>query len=859
MRNISRKIGVALLMWAMVAVSAIAQITGEIVDATTGDRIPMAGVVYRSHNVMVAADMEGKFSIQRHNGWTLYFTAVGYKTQQMVINAKTPSHMTIRMKPDTKELKEVVVKSKKAKYSRKDNPAVELMRRVIAKKQDTKLENNDYYQFYKYQKLTLAKNDITIDDLAEMKSSDKKEWMSDQIEVCPMNNKLIMPIQVTETVTHNFYRKNPHNRKEIVEGQSSNGALNLMETAASIVETVMKDVFTDVNIYDDQVRLLQYPFTSPIGKDAINFYRFYITDTVAVDKDLCYEINFTPNNQQDFGFRGVLYVLADSTLHVRKVNLTIPKKSDVNYVENMKIEQEYVKLPDGQWVLSTDNMLAEIYVNRMLKNAVVIRTTKLSEYAFNELPKNVFKGGAEKIVRYDSKQKDDKFWKSFRTVELTKGESQMSNFVKSIKGLKGVNYLLIGLQALIDDYVETNRSDSTKSKFDIGPLKSTINHNIVDGYRVRVGGMTTAALNPHLFLNGYVARGFDSHNWYYSGRLTYSFRKKENQPWEFPIRELSFLSEKDIMSPSDLFLETNKDNIFTAFHVKDITKLYFYNHQQLQFKYEWQSGFSTTFNVKAERIAGTGDPVYGMKFYDMHDNLIEYIRTTQFGLTLRYAPGETLINTKKRRYPINLDAPVFTLTHRMGVKNFLGGEYTTNFTEVSMFKRVWLNSWGKFDIYVAGGAQWNKVPFPLLIMPQTNLSWISMHGTHTFQLMNDLEFLNDRYAMWHLSWDMNGKILNRIPLVKKLKWREYISFRGLLGHTTDKNNPFLARNANDPILMQFPNGSHVMTGRPYMELLVGVHNILKLFEVDYVRRLSYTDNGKGMMLNGVRFGINLTF
>lgn len=859
MNMIKKTLLTSILLWVMTAMTVFAQLKGEVVDAITGECIPMAGVVYRSHNVMVAADIQGKFSIQRHNGWTLFITAVGYKTQQFVVSAKTPSYLVIKMKPDTKQLNEVVVKSKKNKYSRDNNPAVELMRRVIAKKKDTRLENNNFYQYYKYQKMTLAKNDITIEDLAEMKSDNKKEWMSDQVELCPMNNKLIMPIHVTETVTHQFYRKNPENKKAIVEGQTSNGVMNLMETAGSIVETVMKDVFTDVNIYDDQVRLVQFPFTSPIGKDAINFYRYYITDTVMIDKDQCIELNFTPNNPQDFGFRGVLWVLNDESLHVRKVSLTLPQKTDVNFLQNLKIEQEYEKLPDGQWVLATDNMLAEIYVNRMLKNAVVIRSTKNSEYAFNELPKNVFKGGASTIVRYDSKTKDEKFWTNFRTVELTKSESSMNKFVQSIRHLKGINYLLIGLQALIDDYVETNSSDSTKSKFDIGPLKSTINHNIVDGYRVRIGGQTTAALNPHLFLSGYVAHGFDPHNWYYSSRLTYAFNKKDNQPWEFPIREVSFLSEKDITSPSELFLETNKDNIFTAFHVKDIKKFYFYNRQQVQFKYEWQSGFSTTFYVKAEKLSGTGDPVEGMKFYDMQGNFIESIRNTQFGLTLRYAPGETLINTKKRRYPINLDAPVFTLNHRMGVKNLFGGGYTTNYTEASIFKRIWFNSWGKFDIYAAAGAQWNKVPFPLLIMPQTNLSWISMHGTHTFQLMNDLEFLNDRFAMWHLSWDLNGKILNRIPLVKKLKWREYISFRGMFGHLTNKNNPFLEQNANDDVLMRFPEGSHVMTGRPYMELLIGVHNILKLFEVDYVRRLSYTEHGEGMMLNGVRFGINLTF
>ena len=308
----------------------------------------MAGIVYRSHHVMAAADHRGCFSIERHEGWKLFITAMGYKTESILVNSKTKKHLVIKLKPDTKELQEVVVKAKRSKYSRKNNPAVELMKRVIAAKKKTDLGNNDFYEYYKYQKLTLAKNNVTPDDVAEQKEKGNKDWLVDQIEVCKMNGKLICPVQISETVSRKVYRKNPRDEKTTVLGESSQGVANLVETAGNILDAMMKDVFTDVDIYDDQIRLLQYPFTSPIGNDAINFYRFYIADTCFINKDQCIELTFVPNNQQDFGFRGSIWVINDSTLHVRKVSLTIPKKSDVNFVENMKIEQEYVKLPDGQ-------------------------------------------------------------------------------------------------------------------------------------------------------------------------------------------------------------------------------------------------------------------------------------------------------------------------------------------------------------------------------------------------------------------------------------------------------------------------------------------------------------------------------
>lgn len=830
-------------------------ITGVVIDAATGDSIAEAGVVYRSHHIMVAADQKGRFTIERHNGWKLFFTALGYKTQEISISEKTPDKLVIKLKPEAKRLQEVVVSSDKRKYSRKDNPAVELMKRVIAAKKKTDLGNNDFYEFYKYQKLTIAYNNVTPEQVQANREKGNKDWLVDQIELCPMNGKLICPVQISETVSRKVYRKDPKQEKTTILGENSQGVANLVETAGSILDGAMKDMFTDVDIYDDQVRLFQHPFTSPIGKDAIGFYRFYITDTVMVGKDPCIELSFVPNNQQDFGFRGDIWVLADSTLHVRKVSLTIPKKSDVNFVDRMMIEQEYIQLPDGQWVLDTDNMLVEMKINRYIDKAVVIRNTKLSDYKFDPLPKSDFRGTATLVTDQDSKNRGNEFWKEFRTVQLTKSESSVGSFAKSVAGIPGMKYVLFVLKAFMNNFVSCTLNDSVPAKFDIGPVNTIVNHNIVDGWRFRLSGRTTAALCPQLFWKGYVAYGLDSKKWYYSTMLTYTFKKKLNAPWEFPIRQIEFLSEYDVMSPSDKFLLTNKDNIFTAFKVKSIDKMYFYNRQQLEFKYETLAGFGTTIGLKAEGIKGAAK----MQFMNLDGTPYEgEIRTSEAYIGLRFAPGERFINTKQRRYPVNLDAPIFSLSHSTSFKGILGSNHEMNFTEATVFKRIWLNSWGKLDVYASGGVQWNKVPFPLLIMPRVNLSWLGQQGTYTFQMMNNMEFLNDRYAMLYLAWDMNGKLFNRVPLLKKLKWREYISCRGMWGHLTDKNNPFLPQNAGDKTLLQFPEGCNVMTNTPYVEAAFGIHNIFKFLEVDYIHRFTYRDLDTAIK-GGVRFAINFTF
>lgn len=832
-------------------------ITGVVVEESTGDTIPFPSVQYKKEKIATSGNAYGRFSIKRLNGEKLTFSAVGYQELTILIGPNTPSEMKITLKTDTKQLKGVTVKTKRSKYSRKNNPAVELMKRVIAAKKRTDLANHDYYQFNKYQKITFAINDIKPTELENEKLK-KKKWLINQIETCPYNNKLILPLSVDETVTRNIYRKDPKTEKSIIMGQSSSGVNDLIETG-DILNNVLKDVFTDVDLYDDQIRLLQYPFTSPIGKDAISFYRFYIVDTVYVDRDKCFHLQFLPNNQQDFGFRGEIWILADSTLHVKRCNLTLPKKSDVNFVDNLQIIQEYTRLPEGDWALTTDDMFVEMSIAKFLTKAIVIRTTRMSDYAFDELPDKLFKGKTKVLHESNAMMRDEAFWDKYRSVELTKSESSMDAFINNLSQQKAFKYIIFGVRAFIENFVETG-SQNHPSKVDIGPINTMISSNFIDGVRTRISAQTTANLNPHWFLSGYYARGWDSRKNYYKGELTYSFNKKEYLPREFPKRTLTFTSTYDVCSPSDKFMHTDKDNVFTALKWTKVEKMMFYNRQQLSFEREEEWGFRTTISLKTEENEACGDLFFKpLSMVGMEDAMIGQgkFRTTEARIELRYAPGETFINTKQRRLPVNLDAPVFTLSHTTGIKGFLGGDYDYNFTEASIYKRLWLNSWGKIDILAKGGIQWNKVPFPLLIMPAANLSYII--SDETFNLVNNMEFLNDRYASLDISWDLNGKIFNRIPLLKKLKWREWLGIKCLWGTLTDKNNPTLAANAGDGMLMEFPEGSYIMDSkRPYIELIAGIHNIFKIIHIQYVHRLNYNHLPTATK-NGVRLMMRLTF
>ena len=845
-----------LLLGCCISVSA-QNIQGVVTDSLTNEPIPYLSVFYEGKGVGSITDNDGNYKVETRKGWNkLTFSAVGYVTKVVNIIPGVTKNLNVRMRPDDIMLDEVVVKPKREKYSRKNNPAVELMKKVIAHKKNNKLSENDYYQYNQYQKITMSLNDVTP-EMLEKGMYKKMPFLKDQIELCEETNKFILPISVDETASQKIYRKHPKSEKTIIKGMSSTGVNELFATG-DMLSTVLKDVFTDVNIYDNDIRLLQYPFISPISSsDAISFYKFYIMDTTFVDKDKCFHLTFVPNNSQDFGFTGHLYVLADSSYTVKKCTMNLPKKSGVNFVDNMDIIQEFEQLPNGEWVLKTDDMIVEMTLMKIMQGFQIRRTTRYSDYAFDELPQQLFKRKGAEIKEADAMMRGDDFWNQYRPVPLTQTESSMDMLVKRLEQMPGFKYVIFVLKAFIENFVETGTKEHP-SKVDIGPVNTMISNNYIDGLRLRMSAQTTANLNPHLFFKGYYAYGFKDHRSKYMGEVEYSFNKKEYLPREFPKNSITFSYQYDVMSPTDKFLKTDKDNVFVSFKTSTVDQMSYVRNIALKYENETQFGLKTTVEVKHS----TDEPTGGLAYITNDDQktLVPEIQTMEASLAFRYAPGETFVNTKQRRIPVSFDAPVFTLSHTAGFKGVLGGEYNYNLTEIGLYKRFWFSSWGKIDMFVKGGAQWNKVPFPLLIMPAANLSYILQR--ETFNLINNMEFLNDRYASLDVSWDLNGKIFNRIPLLKKLKWREAIGFKMLYGHLTDKNNPM--KHPGDSELFLFPTRdgrptSFVMDPKtPYMECSVGIHNIFKILHIDYVRRLNYLDHPDANKW-GVRFMVMMTF
>ena len=850
------------LLSLFVSISASAQIKGVITDSLTNEPLMYITVQYEGKGVGGISNANGEYQVETRKGWDeLTFSAVGYITKKVKLKPGTRV-LNVKLQSDDIMLSEVVVKPQKEKYSRKNNPAVEFMKKVIENKKALKLEENDYYQYQKYEKMKMSLNDVTPDKM-EKGIYKKFSFFKDQVEVSPKTNKMILPISIKETASKTIFRKSPKSEKTIIEGMNSTGIEEFFNTG-DMLGTILTDVFSDINIYDDDIRLLQRRFVSPIGRGAISFYKYYLMDTLMVDRQECVHLTFVPQNPQDFGFTGHLYVVKDSTYAVKKCTMNLPKKTGVNFVENLDIVQQFEQLPDGNWVLTDDDMTVELHFVKGIQGLEVQRTTKYSDYQFTEIEPRLFRLKGNVIKEANMLAKSDEYWAKVRQVPLTKKESTMDVFMNRIEQIPGFKYVIFGAKALIENFVETG-SKNHPSKFDFGPINTMITSNYVNGTRFRLSGMTTGNLDPHWSLSGYGAYGTKDKKWFYSGQVAYSFNKREYVLWEFPKHYIAFKYTYDVMSPMDKYLATDKDNLFVGWKWTTVDQMSYMRDATLTYELETNTGFSVQAMARHRNDQPAGQLQYWKNNgetpgqWDEKNTLVHDITTTELGVTLRYAPGETFVNTKQRRVPVSLDAPTFTLSHTAGFKGVLGGEYNFNLTEASIRKRFWLGSWGKLDVTARAGAQWNTVPFPLLNLPMANLSYITQNN-ESFNLINNMEFLNDRYASLNLSYDMNGKLFNRIPLIKKLKWREMFRIRGLWGTLTFKNIPY-TRNTPHLLLLPLRDGvptSHVMGKTPYVEASVGIYNIFKLLHIEYVRRLTYTDI-PGVKKGGIRFMILMIF
>ena len=827
-------------------------IKGIVTDSITGEALPYVSLIFKGTTLGTATDGDGCFSFSASaTGRILQVSYLGYDTKEVKIIQGKTNDLKIQLAPNGITLNEVVIKPKKEKYSKKENPAVAFVKQVIALRERNNPRNHDYFQYDQYEKMIFAMNDYQPKPKKNGKTG-KFDFLVDFIDTLDIGTT-ILPVSEKEKVETVYYRKNPKSEKHVVKGNKSSGVDEVFSRDG--IQQVLNEVFREVDIFKNDVPLFLQRFVSPLSTIGPNYYKYYLLDTLDINGQECVDLGFVPFNSETFGFTGHLYVTLDSTFFVQKAILNVPKDINLNFVSRMTIEQIFERTPEGTRVITKDDISVNFKLNEKTKGMYARRLNIYSNQSFEELDAEqawVFKENAPVITLKEAYRQPEDFWASNRPEEaVKKNPNSVKNLMAKLRSVPVFYVTEKVVTTLVSGYIDTNK-DPLKSKFEFGPMNTTISGNSIEGARFRLGGTTTPAFNKNLFFDGYVAYGTKDEKLKYNALVEYSFNDRKEFRKEFPMNSIRFEYMYDINKLGQQYMYTSKDNILLTIRRQKDTRATYLRQAELSYSYEHYNGLSYNAIVRNRREYATEYAVFDRIGTDGTISRLGHYDMTELELKIRYARNEKFYQTRNNRIPITYDALIFNFSHVMAKKDLLGSAYDYHRTDIGIQKRLWFSAFGYMDIITKAGKVWTKVPYPLLILPNANLSYTIQPEAYTN--MNAMEFINDEYASWDLTYYMNGNLLNRLPLIKKLKAREVFAFRGLWGHLTDKNNP---ANGKDGLYL-FPYGSYTLGKAPYMEASVGIENIFQFLRLDYVWRLNYRDH-PGIQTKGVRCTMRLSF
>lgn len=837
---------VLLLLFDSVLFETTAQnvIKGIVTDSINNEALPCVSVYLKGTSIGTTTDNNGKFTLKvPYTNRILKFTSLGYNEKSIIPSNEKQDYLTIRLSVSTHYMSEVIVKSKKIRYKKKDNPAVFFVKKVIDSKEQYNPLNKEFYHFEHYEKINLAWNNFKKNKNKNLLKT--FVFLTNYVDTSNLSGKPILPISSKEMIEDFYYRKSPRTEKRIIKAKKNSGIDEMLSDDG--VDQFLNEIFKDIDIYDNNISLFLRQFVSPLSTGGPDFYKYFLLDTVQIAGDKCMDLGFIPFSAESTGFTGHLYITLDSTNFIKRVKMNLPKEINLNFVQNLAIEQEYNRALDGTRLLVRDDIAVEFALDPKSDALYARRTSTFAHHSF-ESPTDltIFNRKESTVIEDDAGHKSESYWKENHLDTLPMKENAVDKMLVQLRKNPLFYYSEKVFSALVIGYIPTS---SKNNLLTLSPMYSSISTNAVEGVRLRAGGLTTAHLNNRLFGKGFLAYGTTDQVFKYHAELEYSFNKKKEIANEFPINSIKASYNFDLNHLGQQYRHSPPDNFFLSLKRQPDDKMTYQRKIELSYNRDFYSQISVgaTMRYRTEYATPSHIPFVN----NTSGQNIDSYSLGEMQLKLRYAPGEKFFQSMGSRRPISRNAPVFTILQSVARKGILGSDYDYCFTEVGFQKRFWLSAYGNANVILNAGKVWTKNSFPLLIIPNANLSYTIQY--ESYPMMNALEFVNDQYFSWDLNYNMNGLILNQIPLLKKLKLREIVSFRGLYGSLNDKNNPALTAD-----LYKFPTGSYRMGNDPYMEAGVGVENILNFIRIDYIWRLTYL-NHSNIDKSGIRISFNFTF
>jgi hypothetical protein len=816
-------------------------ISGIVLDSISHAPLSGVSIVVKngSHGV---TNVEGRFSIRVENSARqLAFSAQGYETLTLALQDLPDRPLTVPLSRAFTTLREFVIKARPGRYRNKNNPAVELIRRVIDNKKLNGPTAAAYSSNQEYEKVRLLLDRIPR-LIADDRVLKKYHFLFENRDTTLMPGKSLVPVYIEEVLSDNYYRKHPEKNRKIVLGRKAVDFGEYVDMKG--ISQFINRLYENIDIYDNTINIFTTQFISPIADLAPTFYMFFIRDTTIEDGQRIVRLYFTPRNPADLLFRGYLNVNIDDNYAVTRVELGISQHINLNFVREFQVRQGFEKGDGGHYHLFNSDVIALFNAIPGTLGVVGERIVKLDQIKDSTLPDAVF-NGPEVDTLPQARQAADSLFNT-RPIPLTSSEARTYANTDSLVKMKSYHRLMDYATAFTAGYKSAGR-------LDVGPIGSFWTFNQIEGQRLRLGARTNTRLSSRYYGESYVAYGFNDRRWKYFASASYALNNKSIYTYPLHYLQVSWLNDTRSLGAENAFSQAG--NFFNSFTHGDNSK-WLYNHiGRLGYIHEYSSHFSFSLGMKYWQQRPTGTLFYVYQPAGEPDS-IRQITTGEVSLTLRWAPHEEFFQNKGGRLNIINRWPIFTLQYARGIKGLFGGQYDYDAYHFNMYKRVYIAPIGFSDVTIDAGWLGGTLPFPLLTFAAGNQSYFYYETVNN--LMNIGEFASDHYAGIDIDHFFGGFFLNKVPLLKRLKLREVIGAKVLYGGLRDENNPAL-----NAAQMKFPTTNGVSTtyslnGKPYVEASVGIYNILSVVRLDLVKRFTYLDHPNISTL-GLRVSTNFNF
>ncbi len=804
------------LLFLGISLHAQTVISGRVIDANSGEPLPYVAI--RGLNVQLGAvtDFDGYYNISTDKSVdSIVASYMGYTVSKKSVTQNKTQTINFSLAEQASSLKEFVVRPGGI------NPALIIMKRAQKRKKNYNPEKIEFYQYQGYSKVQLAIDNVT-DKFKKRKIFKAMEPLFDSISsFSDTSSKKVLPVFISETISDYYFRKFPRRTKEVIKATKIQGVGVGDE---SYVSQILGSTFQQYNFYENNLYILDKDFISPLSITANTYYYFTLKDSVIVDGKSCYQIRVDPKNPIDLVFSGTIWIETESYA-LKQLNLEITDKANINFIEKLKIQQEFTEVEPTYWLPKKTRVLIDIA-------ELTDNTLGMIGLYYNSA-KNISVNNVQELPFYENKirvtensfDQSDAFWDTARHERISADDKKVYLMVDSLKNQPLIKSYIDVVEIAVEGHIP-------KNKVDLGPWYYLLGYNSLEGLRSRIGFRTSPKFHEDFQFRCYGAYGLGDQKFKYGLFSDYVFSRSK---WS----KIGASVKKDV----ELIGLTDENNgtsaLYDAFAMLGTNQLNRSFTKSFWFEKELVKGYTQLIDFKHKSFEF--EPVSGFRFgyYNTPNDTLSTKSNydiTSIRLKGRLSHKEQFIYRRNSRYSMgNLKAPVLTIDYMHSFNNLLGGDFEFDKIGVELWQFNSLGNFGTFEYTLKAFQTFGQAPYPSLFIMRGNQSYFS--NRQSYNLMDFFEFAADRYVSFDYEHQFNGLIMNRIPLAKKLKWRSFVNAKGVYGKMSEKNKLLMPLNNSN-----ITNPNFFTNRKPYIELGYGVENIFRFVRVDFIHRLTYLDN-----------------